>query len=116
MELWLTSDIFNWVTSIQTSNISREREWFRAYEIWEHADVTLQKACNEFNLIDAITTLNRAVDHRLRLLNKLYKFKRIPIQGKPSDLIKILHYRGIPLTGLATICSIGKCGGLSDRP
>ena len=95
LEIWLTSDIFSWVTSILTSNISRGREWYRAYEIWEHADVTLQKACNEFNLIDAITTLKRAIDHRLRLLNKLYKFKKIPIQEKPSDLINILHYLDI---------------------
>ena len=95
MELWLTSDIFNWVTSVQTANISRGREWLRAYEVWKHADVTLQKTCNEFHLIDAITTLKRAVDHRLRLLDKLYKFKRIPIQGKPSDLIKIMHYMDI---------------------
>lgn len=91
MEFWLTSDIFNWVTSVGTANISRGREWFRAYEIWEHADLTLKKTCNDFNLIDAITSLKRAVDHRLRLLDNLYKFKKIPIRDKPSDLLNILN-------------------------
>lgn len=95
MEFWLTSDIFNWVASVGTANVSRGREWFRAYQIWEHADLTLQQTCNEFNLINVITTLKRAVDQRLRLLDKLYKFKRIPIREKPSDLLKILNYMDI---------------------
>lgn len=95
MELWLTSDVFSWATSVETANISRGREWFRAYEIWEHADLVLQQTCNEFHLIDVITTLKRAVDNRLRLLDKLYKFKRIPIKEKPSDLLQILYYMDI---------------------
>ncbi len=62
---------------MQLANIARGRQWFRAYEIWEHADLILQQTCNEFRLIDAATTLKRAVDHRLRLLDKLYKFKTL---------------------------------------
>jgi hypothetical protein len=77
---------------VATSNVSRGREWFRAYQIWEHADHILQQCCSEFHLIDVITTLKRAVNQRLTLLDKLYKFKRIPIREKPSDLLKILRY------------------------
>lgn len=95
MEFWLTSDIFNWITSVDTANVARGREWFRAYEIWEHADQLLQQTFNEFHLVDTITTLKRAVNNRLRLLNKLYKFKRIPIQEKPSDLLQTMHYLDI---------------------
>ena len=95
MEFWLTSEIFNWVTSVGTANVSRGREWFRAYDIWEHADLILQQTCTDLNLIDAITNLKRAVDHRLRLLDKLYKFKKIPMKEKPSDLLKILNYMDI---------------------
>jgi hypothetical protein len=80
---------------VETANVSRGREWFRAYEIWEHADLILQQTCNKFHLIDAITSLKRAVNHRLRLLDKLYKFKRIPIKEKPSELLQILHYMDI---------------------
>ena len=43
-------------------------------------------------MIDTITTLKRAVDNRLRILDNLYKFKRIPIKEKPSDLLEIMHY------------------------
>jgi len=80
---------------VETANVARGREWFRAYEIWEHADQLLQQTCNEFHLIDTITTLKRAVDNRLRLLDKLYKFKRIPIKGKSPDLLQIMHYLDI---------------------
>ncbi|MEA2004266.1 MAG: hypothetical protein U9O53_04925 [archaeon] len=95
MDFWLTSDVFSWVTSVETANVSHGREWFRAYEIWEHANLILQQEGNEFDLIDAITTLKRAVDHRLRLLNKLYKLKKIPIKEKPSGRLQLLHYMDI---------------------
>jgi len=95
LDFWLTSDVFSWATSVEMSNVSHGREWFRAYEIWEHADLTLQQTCNEFHLVDTITTLKRAVDHRLKLLDKLYKFKRIPLKQKPSELLQILHFLDI---------------------
>lgn len=80
---------------VETSNVAHGREWFRAYEIWDHADQLLQQPCSEFHLIDTITTLNRAVDNRLRLLDRLYKFKRIPIKEKPSEPLEIMHYLDI---------------------
>jgi hypothetical protein len=45
--------------------------------------------------VDAITTLKRAVAHRLRLLDGIYEFRRIPIVNKPSDNLELLNYLGI---------------------
>ena len=42
-----------------------------------------------------ITTLKRSVDNRLKLLNEIYKFRNIPINDKPSDILEIMGYLGI---------------------
>jgi len=93
--LWLTSDIFHWVATIETSHLHHGKQWYRAYEIWSHAEQILEQPCSEFPLVDAITTLKRAVDNRLRLLDNIYKFRRIPIREKPSGLLESMQYVGI---------------------
>lgn len=56
----------------------------RAYEHWSRAESVLGRASNDFDRVEIISTLKRAVDHRLRRLNEFYRLKRIPV-GAPGD-------------------------------
>jgi hypothetical protein len=55
----------------------------------------LERSSIELFRVDAITTLKRAVDHRFRLLDEIYEFRRIPIGNKPSGILELLNYLGI---------------------
>ncbi len=93
--MWLTPEVLRWRPAIGGSTTYRDELWRRPYRIFGHADQILQKDTTDFDRVDVITTLKRAVDNRIRLLNEIYKFKLIPIKNKPSKAIEILCYLGI---------------------
>lgn len=68
--------------------------WKRPFEHVSHAEGLLQNGENEFFRIDIITTLKRAIDHRLKLLNKLYCWKKIPYK-LPNDELQKLETLGV---------------------
>lgn len=63
--------------------------------IWSHANDIFKVSDTELFCIDCVTTLKRAIDHRIRLLFEIYRFKDIPIKNKPSGSFEILHHFGI---------------------
>jgi hypothetical protein len=93
--MWLTPKILEWETSYATEREFRDESWRRAYSLVSHAEHLLEQSRSELFRIDAITTLKRAVDHRLRLLDEIYEFRKIPIGNKPSGNLDLLDYLGI---------------------
>lgn len=87
---WIDPKILTWTMYVSGGETVEESILKRSYENWKHADDLIAKAKSEFDRIDVITTLKRAVDARLRLLDQIYKFKTIPIPDKPKDLYGIL--------------------------
>jgi len=73
----------------------RDPKWKRAYVIWSHANDILKVSNTDLFCIDAVSTLKRAIDHRIKLLFEIYRFKDIPIKEKPSGHYEILHHFGI---------------------
>ena len=63
--------------------------------MWQHAETILQSQTNEFERVDVIATLKRALDLRLKLLNELYKFDKMPIRNLPHGRIQQLQHFGI---------------------
>lgn len=93
--LWLNPTVLTW-------NVEPEQErhgeayWKRPYEIWSHAESILQEDnLSDFKRVDALTTLKRAVDRRIRQLNDLHHLKSIPISDKPSGTLELLEYIGL---------------------
>jgi hypothetical protein len=93
--MWLTPKILEWEPRVSIGREFKDESWRRAYSILSHAEHLLEQSSSELFRVDAITTLKRAVDHRLRLLDETYEFRRIPIGNKPSGNLELLNYLGI---------------------
>ena len=95
-QMCLNPEVLTWRPRIGGYSIYYDDElWRRSHLIWSHAEQILHKETTDFDRVDAITTLKRSIDNRLRLINNIYKFKLIPLKDKPSGLIEILSYFGI---------------------
>lgn len=93
--MWLDHQILNWNSFSDGGAIQNEKLALRAYEIWSHAEKLLNKSLSELDRVDVVTSIKRAIDHRVRLLDKLYNFRKIPIKDKPSDLLGLLEFSGL---------------------
>jgi hypothetical protein len=95
-QVWVSPQVFEWEMESSGASggesLSSQR---RSYQTWVHADHLIQAHDDEHYLSDAIVALHRVVDYRVRRLNELYKFRRIPINDKPADLWELLNYLGI---------------------
>lgn len=94
-EFLLKSDFLNWKIRVQMSSVYSDEDWKRSYDYWKHSENLLLNPTTEFQRIDIITSLNRAITHRLKRLNELYSFKKIPLKEKPSKLLEQLEYFGL---------------------
>ena len=77
-QIFLTQNVLKWNAHSAGSTIHDTSAVARAYEIWSHSSETLESAKNDFNLVDTITNLKRAIEQRTKLLNSIYKLKTIP--------------------------------------
>jgi len=93
--MWLSPKILEWESYVDSWVGLEDESWRRAYSISSHAEYLLEQSSTELFRVDAITTLNRAVDHRIRLLDEIYEFRRIPIRAKPVGNLMLLNYFGI---------------------
>ncbi len=62
----------------------------RAYEIHQHACDRLVGDPGEFDRVDAITALRRAVAQRVRVLKEAYELRKLPIHPKPKGDLEFL--------------------------
>jgi hypothetical protein len=93
--LWLSPEVLNWSAYRGSYSVDDTSLWQRPYAIWNHAEELLSRSRSDFTRSDAITTLRRAVDHRIKHLARIYDFKRLPIPGKPQDIVEILGFVGL---------------------
>ncbi|MBZ6076127.1 hypothetical protein [Microvirga puerhi] len=76
--IWLATDLTKHSYYVITSDLTPLEDWQQQYDIHGHAESILENNPNSHDLACAIFQLNRSIDFRERLLNKLYNFKRIP--------------------------------------
>jgi hypothetical protein len=57
--------------------------------MWNHAEKVVKNASTEFDLIDAICSLKRAINHRLYTLKEIYLIEKISFKEFPTDKKKI---------------------------
>jgi hypothetical protein len=92
---WLSPEILTWDINLGASTLQDPHAVQRAYQHWQHAESLLPAADDEFRRIDVITTLKRAVDYRLRLLNDYYRWKRIGRVPLPKGSLQTLEALGV---------------------
>jgi hypothetical protein len=94
-EISLSNAVLSWVPTRQSSSCTDDPDWKTPYRYWKHAEVLLTYPDNEHFRIDCIGNLKRAIDHRVKRLAFLYRFKKIPDPSKPPELLDMLGYFGI---------------------
>ena len=67
----------------------------RPYEIHQHACDRLANNPNEFDRVDAIMSLRRAVSRRVQMLKDIYQLDELPIDPKPKGDLELLSHFGI---------------------
>jgi hypothetical protein len=92
--LFLSPTVLSWQWRSESSTVYSEDAWRRPYEHWRHAD-EIDPSISEFKRIDIITTLKRAVDHRVRALMGLYDLRGLPLSDAPKEHLELLEYVGL---------------------
>jgi hypothetical protein len=92
--MWLSPEILKWQITLGTHEERDRRSGARSYEIWSHAEDLLNQHSKD-SRISGISTLWRAISHRLRLIERIYSLKKIPIRNKPTDYLHLLEFLGL---------------------
>lgn len=93
--IWINSEILDLSPIPLRSTILSTDEWKRPYQLVEHAEKILSSPTTEFHRVDVITTLRRAIGHRVRQIDKAYSLRQIPLKNKPTDFLELLEFLGI---------------------
>ncbi|SJZ83286.1 hypothetical protein SAMN02745116_01551 [Pilibacter termitis] len=92
-EIWLSKDYLyeniEWYTSCSTLQSLDDQQ--RAYLIWDRANSLVEKNETPFDLTDGITNLKRSMNHRLKLIEEIYNFKKIDFPKKPKGYLELLE-------------------------
>lgn len=64
----------------------------RAHDIWRHASEQVTLGCTEFDCVDAITGLKRAINLRLKAISEAYCFDSLPFSSSKRTLEKFQFY------------------------
>lgn len=91
--MWLSPEFLKWDTYPEYE--LSDQNYRRAYDMWSHADQVLRQFQDDFHRVDALSTLKRALSHRLQLLKDLHKLDAIPLSRKPKRTIEQLEFFGV---------------------
>jgi hypothetical protein len=92
--IWIKLDLLNWQTTTEGGEILNQLNLQRAHEIWRHAALKLTHNATEMDRVDAITTLKRCLNQRLKQFEKEYKL--IPFLGQNSNrYLQLLEQLGL---------------------
>jgi hypothetical protein len=92
--IWIDPSWLSW-ESYSTSSHHLDDTSSRLYQVHQHASDRLTSDPNEFDRVDAITTLRRVVGRRVKALKEIYHLRELPIGTKPKYDLELLEYFGI---------------------
>jgi hypothetical protein len=92
--VWIKADLLDWPTTIESAQGLDSSNWQRAYEIWNHASTKINYSATEMDKVDAITTLKRCVNQRLKQFEKVYKIRQFLNQTN-IPYLKLLEQLGL---------------------
>lgn len=93
-KLWIKADFLDWPTTIDSAESLDSSNWQRAYEIWNHASTKINYSATEMDKVDAITTLKRCVNQRLKQFEIVYKIRQY-LNQKNGPYLKLLEKLGL---------------------
>lgn len=91
--MYLNDDFFNWPYSDYESTGVDFDKLTRAHDMWRHAQSRVKGEPNEFDRVDCISSLKRAVNSRLKTIESVYNFDKLPsLRSKKQTLEKYQDY------------------------
>lgn len=93
--VWIDPSWLSWEGYDEGSRYLQDGTAARPYEIHQHACDRLADNPNEFDRVDAITTLRRSVGHRVKALKEIYRLRELRIGAKPKGDLELLSSLGI---------------------
>jgi hypothetical protein len=93
--IWVPARFLDWDYGTYSTESLEPADLERAYSIWEHASNKLSATCGEFDRVDVVTTLKRAVTQRVSALKKHYGFHLLPLANRPKRDLDVLHFLGV---------------------
>lgn len=91
--MYLLADFLHWPYSDSDGSGCDDVLISRAHEIWRHSKERLEGDPSELDRIDAISSLRRAVNHRLKALTTSYGLDSLPsLRPKKQTLEKFQDY------------------------
>lgn len=93
--VWIDPKVLAWHRYLAGSSGGDPEEMRRPYEHWSHAARLLDQRGGPFDRVDAITTLKRAVDHRVKALKWQYDLGAVPLSSVPNGELQRLEHLGI---------------------
>jgi hypothetical protein len=92
--VWIDSSWLSWEYNWD-SDSGLPYNTVRPYEVHQHACDRLAGNPDEFDRVDAITTLRRVVSQRVKALKEIYNLRDLPIGAKPRGDLELLSEFGI---------------------
>jgi len=90
--MYLSNEVLNWHKGYDASGVDFEY-LIRSHNIWRHAKNRLHGNPSEFDIVDCITSLKRAINSRLKTLTKEYCISELPnLRNKKQQLEKLQDY------------------------
>ena len=93
--IWINPNLLAWEMEWESQAQLPQRSSNLAYSMWSHADLLVREHKSPLHTVDAIMTLKRACDVRLKHLNRIYHFDRLKDPAYPKHLIQQLEFWGI---------------------
>ena len=91
--MYINSKILEWPYGEHEATEVDFEKLERAHRIWRHAQKRLDGTPSEFDIVDCITSLKRAINSRIKTLSHEYSFNALPnIRSKKQTLEKYQDY------------------------
>lgn len=105
--LYLKDDIFSWYPRTDSGSYAKQNGWNRPYNYLDIAYKIIETHSSSFELIDCVSNLKRAIDHRIKKISSDYQFKSLNRLGLPRENLQKLEMLGLAKPAIInTITSI----------
>lgn len=87
--MFISNVVFTWEPHVEGLSAT-EDDWEQPYSYFRHSEKLLSAAPEKHSLIDVVSNLKRAVDHRITHISATYKIKKISIYRSKNTIWDIL--------------------------
>ena len=87
--MFISNVVFTWEPYTESLSDTRD-DWAHPYSYFRHSEKLLSGTPEKHSLIDVISNLKRAVDHRIRHISTIYKIKKTSIYTSKKTIWDIL--------------------------